>query len=162
MVRCQGIYTQSFCEDGLDWLTPSSSRGMCPWSAMLRSRSQPWLWGWQALSIDRWGGQAGRGGKAILLTWNDPTASGFHHPSLTVLLKAFTGSLELLGLGTGALLQAEPSLTCTPGQVFMQTEHSPLPPSWQGPGSRWRWPVLLPIKLPNVMEILGGPKINIA
>lgn len=118
------------------WLTPSSSRGMCPWSAMLRSQSQPWLWGWQALNIDRWGRQAGRGGKAILLTWNDPTASGFHYPSHTILLKAFTGSPKLLGLGIGDLLQAEPSLTCTPGQVFMQTEHSPMPPSWQGPGSR--------------------------
>lgn len=42
------------------WLTPSSSRGTCPWSAMLRSRPQPWLWGWQALSIDRWGGQTER------------------------------------------------------------------------------------------------------
>lgn len=58
MVQCKGIYTQSFYKDDLQMATPSSSRGMCHWSAMLRSQLQQWLQGWQALSVDgedRWG-----------------------------------------------------------------------------------------------------------
>lgn len=170
MVQCKGIYTQSFYKDDWRWRTPSSSRGMCHWSAALRSQSQQWLRAWWALSMDGGGGGWGWKGRGwgrshywpkrtLYFSWKYPWPLAFI-TNLTFQFISFSGSPGASWPGVwGFLCHLSPfSLLASPAWPLSKPS-APIPHQPQNLCAAVL--ILLPITLPSIMEISHGLAVHI-